>query len=238
LLRDLQREARHDRHWTAFYKALAMFSSCIIFVLISWLILPGRHLHSSGAILFILFCGMTSLAAWHLLNQGRDRKQRLIQTLGADKRAIGPLLLLLHPEQLEEVTDVLQDVLKQLLPRLQAEDFLQWSPPYVEALLGMLVSKDKELVLQVLKTLEHVGDKRALAPVATLLAQTDKIHVRRAAQDCLTLLTARAQQQVQASTLLRPSDPGSVSQETLLRPTLSDNTETPQEQLLRSVDQG
>ena len=155
----------------------------------------------------------------------------------AEDVAFVPVALTLLQDKTADILPAITELLKRLLPRLQAGDAQAWTPQQYEALLKLLPTrpKDIDLVLCVLKALEQIGDARAIPAVTALTKaplEVGTILIRTAAQECLPYLQQRAGEQKQAQMLLRPAH-SHTSGETLLRPTVSAASLTPDEQLLR-----
>jgi hypothetical protein len=149
-----------------------------------------------------------------------------------------------------------RDGVKQLLPKVRAEDADFWNADQKRTLLKLLDPPfgDPELIVRVLKALEQVGDESALPAVKRLAALQrprpgDSLlgmakkgvpyrvwgqeTIGQAAITCQTILEARALSVQHASTLLRASNQEAEASETLLRPLPVQSDITPSEQLLR-----
>ena len=148
-----------------------------------------------------------------------------------------PVALTLLQDKTKEITPIITDLLKRLLPQLHAGDAQAWTPRQYQALLQLLLTplKDIDLALCVLKALEQIGDARAILSVTALMnapTGVGTIRLRTAAQECLPYLQQRAEVQTQLQTLLRPMKPHD-SSETLLRSATPTTLDAPNEQLLR-----
>lgn len=194
------------------------------------------------ASIYATFCGLsTQLYRFALSQEMADAARQLAAY--DNVRGIGPLA-----EALEWPEPAIQEVaamaLTRLLPQLQATDSGLLSAKQRACLCRYLkmshVYKHDKLMLAILKALEQIGDAQAVPYVKRLAASVAltpiQRKVKRAAEECLPFLNARADQTKASQMLLRASgleDVGSGST-ILLRPA-SSNEETEPLQLLRAA---
>lgn len=150
-----------------------------------------------------------------------------------------------------------RDGVKQLLPKVRAEDAEFWNADQKRTLLKLLDPpyRDPELIVRVLKALEQIGDETALPAVQRLAIMQHRKQsaplrrgankgfshrvwgqddIRQAASECQAILEARALTAQQATTLLRATyQEDATAPETLLRSLAAQSEDTPAEQLLR-----
>lgn len=162
-----------------------------------------------------------------------------------DPRFIGPALDFLAQTSDDNVKKSVRSALKNLLPQMRADQAEALTPEQRRALLIPLTLPydDIELTLSVLKTLEQVGDEKAIPVVKKLTeegaATCNMRSVKQAAMECLPSLKERAENAQQAQTLLRASDATvAVASDVLLRPAMANADDTPPEQLLRAAPTG
>jgi hypothetical protein len=162
-----------------------------------------------------------------------------------DLRLVGPALTLLADSALKDKTkNSLLVMLGRLLPQMNIEQATSLTEKQRHALLVPLESpyNDINMTLAILKTLEQIGDEKAI-PVVESVANRfvmipRELPVYEAAQACLPYLRLRAEQTKQAQTLLRASDASTVTTpDVLLRPAMATSSEIPSEQLLRAAPQ-
>lgn len=149
---------------------------------------------------------------------------------------VGPLLDMYNLGDRESI----EPALTRLLPQLQATDAAKLNAHQRERLYHQLDMSDSrllyehaniEFILAILKSLEQIGDEKALAHVEPLARKARNARIREAAQACLPFLQARSEQERIRMNLLRPADAAN-RQEELMRPVTysADNNST---QLLR-----
>ena len=240
LLEALRHEAVYDRMLTRrfwiLFKAVIILQ-VLLFLGSLWAV--GKSESLQVVFKTVRFSGYLLFMALALLDYNRRQARKgfrlgLLKKLKDNMRAIGSLVVLASDRSSEEVEPLAVMILKQLLPNLHANDADLFTPDQQEVLVTLLGNKDKELVIAVLKALEQIGDEKAIIPVERLVAQTKYSNIQQAAQECLSYLQTRAQEKVQALTLLRPSDTNPPI-ETLLCPTSAAN-DNAQEQLLRPLE--
>ncbi len=151
---------------------------------------------------------------------------RLLATV-ADKRAVGPLL---QCWSLRDVRAIVEEPLLRLLPQLQEADAHLLTESDRDCLAAMTRARKLAVVLAALTALKRVGDGRAVAAVRVLAEGSgiarDSREVRLAAQNCLSILQARAEQDRHREILLRAAS-ALHDRDSLLQPALnagSDNS--------------
>jgi hypothetical protein len=151
-----------------------------------------------------------------------------------EKQLVGTLLDML---ELDKLGMSVRTPLLHLLPTLKPEDADLLNHEQRIELNRVLTSRDVPLIVVSLNALERVGDRQALTSVQRLAtgfgeAARNK-QVRDAAQHCLPLLQERVAQHEASCTLLRPTQPESVSEQILLRAAQS-SAPTAARELLRA----
>ena len=156
----------------------------------------------------------------------------------ADKKGVGQFVEALEwPDEM--CRRLANNALLKVLPELNASDTGLLNASQRAILHKLLDQRNidlhEPLILAILRAFEQVGDKEALPFVQSLSEiqsnpRTDR--VKRAAQDCLPLLQAVAEQNSYSRTLLRASSAMDASTETLLRPS-TERVDTRGDQLLR-----
>ncbi len=149
---------------------------------------------------------------------------------------VGPLLDMYYSGERELV----KSTLTRLLPQLQATDAAKLNAHQRERLYRQLDMCDSrllykaaniEFILAILKSLEQIGDEKALAHVEPLARKARNARIREAAQNCLPYLQARNEQERARMNLLRSADAANRPEE-LMRP-VSYNVDDNAAQLLR-----
>lgn len=228
------RHLRRKRYWKTARR--------VVLVLVGIWLLSQKHGNFWG--FWFLFGGGAELA-----DSRANYRQKVVGELArtSDPRAVNVLAKALR-EGDKATQDVVIGGLTQILPRLRASDARHITPEGMEALLYLLRrTPDAKLTLLVLKSLEQIGDERALPLVQGLAKSAAYLEIttthygevrfadiERAARETLPFLEARAEQERLRYRLLRPVAPPTDDASTLLRPA-SGVSETPAEQLLRPV---
>jgi hypothetical protein len=169
-------------------------------------------------------------------DQQKDTTKAL--TLLNDKRIVGVLAEALAYDEKKLVAAV-RDKLVQMLPILQVSDAALLNETQRAALHKELMGKRADVTLAILKAFEQVGDSKLLPNVEKLARgeghTAKETQVRKEAQHCLEFLQARAEQERQRQTLLRPAMAGETAPEELLRPAAGGLATDP-ELLLRAAE--
>lgn len=140
-----------------------------------------------------------------------------------DPAVVGPLA-----ESLEfgdkALAKIATERLTALLPKLKASDASLLLPEQRAILYKQLKRQSRQNVefsVAILKSLEQIGDEKAVAVVRELAqkepANPSQARIVAAAKECLPFVEERAEQMRVASTLLRPVDGPGSARETLLR---------------------
>jgi hypothetical protein len=216
--------------------------------------LPQTLVASLLGVLFIL-----SLIAVNSTRGPRRRRRNLTAVVAAydDIRSIGPLIDALSMGDAQS-REIAIDALIGLLPLLKASDSALLNGAQRAKLrffLGVPVDKTLhkdlnalfrpasnraiEFRIAILRALEQVGDIKALPIVQNLANGKPKTdgegRIHEAAKACLPAIQMRCDEVRTSQTLMRPSDPGHVDDETLLRPLSGPPAANPEE-LLRPAD--
>jgi HEAT repeat protein len=129
--------------------------------------------------------------------------------------------------------------LAQLLPHtwgMQAHEAHFLGAEAIPKLARLLSQQDDTLTLSILKTLQAVGDARAIPSVAYLQRQSNLSAVLRPeVEKTLAILHLRASQIDASMTLLRGSSAPAIAPDQLLRPAEPTPLQTPPDQLLRAA---
>lgn len=161
---------------------------------------------------FLPGVGVLAMLIWQL-RRNRNATARLLAQV-EDRRIVGPLTEAL--DYGDAVTrDAARRCLLRLLPQFASADACKLEARHRRRLNRVLSSEDEPLILAVLQALPRIGDSSSLAPVQHLQRQTRSKKIRRAATECLPLLTLRIEELRVSGTLLRPSS--EAAPETLLR---------------------
>jgi hypothetical protein len=226
-------EARRQKRWR--YAMCALLSGIAAGFLAA---LIGHHLWNwniagyVGLINLVCVINLALMLAWN--SEAHKEKLAALSNL-TDVHLVGPLCEVAVSTN-RDMRLLAQDALIRMLPRLQASDAARFTAEQRASLYGLLYANDFGLVRIVLKSLEQIGDGKALPYVQNLasgryLAARD-LRVRVIAEGCLPFLEERARQQQISETLLRPVSDGSA--DTLLRAT-AEAADTPPRQLLRAA---
>lgn len=117
-----------------------------------------------------------------------------------------------------------------LLPQLKASDAHLLNDEQRTILYKQLRKDNTELILALLKSLEQIGDAKAVPYVEELAnAKASRAgygRIREAAQSCLPALNARVEQLMASHTLLRAAGSVGSDSDVLLRPASGASTET------------
>ena len=153
-----------------------------------------------------------------------------------DVSIIGPLTEALEYRS-KAVRREAASTLIRLLPRLQSADADLLNSQQVVILNRALMGKNPELVLAIVRALEHVGDSRAISGVEGLasgngIANADE-RMQAVAGQTLLVLQERAETERVRSTLLRASASSEAGADILLRPS-AELADTQKQQLLRA----
>jgi HEAT repeat protein len=155
-----------------------------------------------------------------------------------DPRVIAPLVEELRLTD-NDARPLVVKALIRLLPCLRAEDAGILDAQQRAFLYGALLlaadttsgCHDVPFAFAIMESLPKIGDDRALRLLKRLEEEAGREdRVRKAARECLPLLTARLERLREAETLLRPSD---AAPNVLLRPAEGRGDQTPEDQLLR-----
>lgn len=183
----------------------------------------------------------TSLLTIGTVATQRQKSASLSLARFNDVRAVGPLAEALHyHDRTRTLSPIAENALIELLPRMKASDAALLSPEQRQHLNRALRGKNIDLILAILKAYEQVGDTGAIAEVEKLAAgrgsSGNNPRVVAAAQECLPALRQSAERQQAGAQLLRASDAGPASPDTLLRPALPQASTDPADQLLRPTN--
>ena len=175
-----------------------------------WLLCEGP-----AGLAFLPVAGVLAMLIWQL-RRHRNAAARLLAQV-EDRRIVGPLTEAL--DYGDAVTrDAARQCLLRLLPQLTPADAFKLETRHRRRLNRVLGNEDEPLVLAVLQALPQIGDSSAVGPVQHLKRHTRSKRVKRAATDCLPLLTLRIEDLRISGTLLRPSSDAETAPEMLLRP--------------------
>lgn len=124
-----------------------------------------------------------------------------------------------------------------ILPKLRPEHRKFLSQQAMKELIGMLKSRDEELMHAGLQAILQVGDAEAIPAVESLSRQVYWKELRRDAADCLIVLKQRQETHLNSQTLLRASDSEKslTAPAELLRPSSRSRNIEP-DQLLRASE--
>ncbi len=166
------------------------------------------------------------------LRRSRNATARLLAKV-EDRRIVGPLTEAL--DYGDAVTrDAARQCLLRLLPEFAPADAYKLESRHRRRLNRVLGSEDEPLILAVLQALPRIGDSSSIAAVQHLNRHTGSKKIKRAAAECLPLLTRRIEELRISGTLLRPSSESDTAPEMLLRP-LSHAPEFDAHDLLHTV---
>jgi hypothetical protein len=130
------------------------------------------------------------------------------------------------------------EALVSLLPQLKASDAHLLNDEQRTILYKQLRKDNSELILAILKSLEQIGDEKAVPFVEELAnAKANKAgyaRIREAAQACLPALNARVARLMASHTLLRATEAADPDSSVLLRPAAGSGGDT--DDLLRPVE--
>lgn len=206
LLRQFKRKSRHRRFCLRYFTLTGGFA-----------LITGMAMMLDSTMMDALVAPFEVMAAFALVIMCagtwlHSQMATLIATIPAsDVRAIGPLL---EAMRLADMEGIPQRALKELLPQLNPADAVLFTDAHRHALHFALDDPNTDLVVLLLKALEHIGDGRSISAVKRLAngggrARVDP-QVLYAAQHCLPLLEARSIHDDANQTLLRASvlEPG------------------------------
>ncbi len=180
---------------------------------------------------FLPALGVLAILIWEL-RRNRNATARLLAQV-EDRRIVGPLTEAL--DYGDAVTrDAARQCLLRLLPQFAAADAYKLEARHRRRLNRVLSSEDEPLILAVLQALPRIGDSSSIAPVQHVKRHTQSKKVRKAATDCLPLLTLRIEELRISGTLLRASSEADTAPEMLLRP-LDFDPDFASRDLLRTV---
>ena len=169
-------------------------------------------------VVFALLCATVNSAASYIRFGSRQAAIARMMSRYPDLRVVGPLAQSLSLAD-EETVHLVKLALRFLLPRLRADDGHLLNDAQRNCLYHQLRVGDVELKLAILKTLEQIGDAKAIPYVDRLCHGNGRIdaRVRRAAEECLPFLLIRAEHEIAPRILLRASSNADTAPETLLR---------------------
>jgi hypothetical protein len=187
-------------------------ASCVVNYI--WLLYGGPLLAT-----FLPALGVLMVLIWQS-RRNRNATARLLAQV-EDRRIVGPLTEAL--DYGDAVTrDAARQCLLRVLPQFAAADAYKLEARHRRRLNRVLSSEDEPLILAVLQALPRIGDSNSIAPVEYLIRHPQSQKIRRAATECLPLLTQRIEELRISGTLLRPSSDAETAPEMLLRPVYFD----------------
>ena len=191
---------------------------------------------------FVVATAATSVGIQYLVSLPARQCARRIAALNIPQ-AVGPLIEVLMRSGWFRSRHV-KAALIRLLPHLQPTDAGLLTPLQRKYLGGMLCRDkrfpwggtfwDADLKIAILRSLEQIGDQKALVQVEQMARSAHDFRVRFAAQQCLPFLQQRARQTEIEQTLLRASAQNTTP-DLLVRPVSSPPPAEPQLLLRASV---
>ena len=233
LVKWMRDEARRQKRWrNAMRTLLTCIAAGFLAVLVGHNFWNWNIAGYVGLINLVCVINLALMLAWN--SEAHQEKLAALSNL-TDVHLV-PALCEVAVSTNRDMRLLAQDALIRMLPRLQASDSACFTGEQRASLYGLLYASDYGLVRIVLKSLEQIGDGKALPYVQNLasgryLASRD-LRVRVIAEGCLPFLEERARQQQVSETLLRPVEEGSA--DTLLRATAAVPDTSPR-QLLRAA---
>jgi len=216
-LSDIASGKSQSRKWLRplFFVGKVYIVGYLFFILLLHFFAPEANSDTTlGHVFAILFYGWIIWTVVGDTRAGKVRVQKLIHELSEDVRAAGPLAQICLSAPFTSMFDIAATPLLRLLPRLKASDARYVSDDQMQALLGLLAPRNQymismrsmpELPLAILKTLEQIGDSRAIEPVKRLTTGRGNRRYHKAAQECLQYLEQHGEERNRNRSLLLPS---------------------------------
>lgn len=255
LVRLIDMEAKQNTAWLIRAAVLTIPYYLLVLTIPFAVVLLLRIRSHEGAIMSAFTIFMVMRMNHHFYVQMPCARRCLMEVIDEieDPTFVPAALSLLQTSNIP-IRASIDQVLLRLLPRVSKDQADEWTPLQRKQLLATFVFPVRhfEAAIGILEALQRIGDDWALPTVRKLtrmntngtfrtvdkrMAKAEYCRrlkmIREAAEACLPFLEMRMEEQKQAETLLRASEPGAAAPDTLLRAAEHASPEIPPEQLLR-----